>query len=240
MKLKLLRNATVELHTEAGVLLVDPFLGDAGAYPPIANTAGDERNPLVDLPEPAADIVARADAVLLTHLHNDHFDPAAMDLLDPAVPLFCGPQHVPEGFTNVTVVESEAAFGSLTLTRVRARHAVDENEEPLGPVNGFVIDGVHITGDCVWCPELEEELATHEPRVVILNSGGARFLRGGPISMTPEQVIEVARRVPRVVAVHLEALNHCPVTRDELHRHLVAAGVRDRVDIPADGETLEL
>jgi hypothetical protein len=53
-------------------------------------------------------------------------------------------------------------------------------------------------------------------------------------------VIETARAAPRatVVAVHLEALNHCPVTRAELRAAVDAAGVGARVAIPADGETL--
>jgi hypothetical protein len=47
-------------------------------------------------------------------------------------------------------------------------------------------------------------------------------------------VREVAARVPTVVAVHLEALNHCFLTRESLRREL------PDVRVPEDGETLEL
>jgi hypothetical protein len=58
--------------------------------------------------------------------------------------------------------------------------------------------------------------------------------------MTVEDVIATARHAPSatLVAVHLEALNHCPMTRDELRRHLVTAGLADRVRVPQDGEAL--
>jgi hypothetical protein len=43
----------------------------------------------------------------------------------------------------------------------------------------------------------------------------------------------VAARVPITVAVHLEAMNHCPLTRAELRAAVPHALV------PEDGETLE-
>jgi len=49
-----------------------------------------------------------------------------------------------------------------------------------------------------------------------------------------EDTREVVARVPAVVAVHLEALNHCFLTRAEL-----AAAVPE-VKIPRDGETVEV
>ena len=51
--------------------------------------------------------------------------------------------------------------------------------------------------------------------------------------MGVDDVREVVARVPTVVAVHLEALNHCFLTRAAL-----AAAVPEVV-IPRDGETVE-
>jgi hypothetical protein len=58
--------------------------------------------------------------------------------------------------------------------------------------------------------------------------------------MDADDVIEVARAASRatIVAVHLEALNHCPPPRADLRAAVDAAGVGGRVQIPADGETL--
>ena len=67
-----------------------------------------------------------------------------------------------------------------------------------------------------------------------MNAGGAEFLEGGLIIMGIDDVRKVAARVPTVVAVHLEALNHCYLTRAELR------GALAHVFVPNDGETLEL
>ena len=76
----------------------------------------------------------------------------------------------------------------------------------------------HVAGDTIWCDEVEDALAEHGPDVVVVNAGAARFLEGDPIIMDAGDVIETARAAPRatIVAVHLEALNHCLLTREAL------------------------
>ena len=48
----------------------------------------------MELPEPPEAVVARIDAVLLTHLHQDHFDATARQLIGRATPLLCQPEDV--------------------------------------------------------------------------------------------------------------------------------------------------
>jgi L-ascorbate metabolism protein UlaG (beta-lactamase superfamily) len=83
-------------------------------------------------------------------------------------------------------------------------------------------------------------LREHQPEVTVVHAAGARFLTGDPIVMTAEDVVQVCRALPstRVIAVHMEALNHCLLTRAELRERLRLEGLLDRVAIPADGETL--
>ena len=52
--------------------------------------------------------------------------------------------------------------------------------------------------------------------------------------MGVDNVREVAARVPTVVAVHMEALNHCYLTRAALRAAVPG------VLVPEDGETIEL
>ena len=79
-----------------------------------------------------------------------------------------------------------------------------------------------------------EALATHRPRAVIANAGGARFIGSAPIVMNAYDV-RMRRRATNapVVAVHLEAINHCIEPRN-LYEAI------DGVLVPADGETLNL
>ncbi|MFF2890344.1 hypothetical protein [Paenibacillus sp. NPDC057967] len=55
-------------------------------------------------------------------------------------------------------------------------------------------------------------------------------------------IIQVLRRAPwtKVVIAHMEAWNHCGLTRKSLQRDLALEGFTDRVFIPADGELLAL
>ena len=41
-----------------------------------------------------------------------------------------------------------------------------------------------------------------------------------------------------VVANHLEAISHCPVTRNELLTASLRAGIGNRLSAPADGQTI--
>ena len=71
----------------------------------------------------------------------------------------------------------------------------------------------------------------------MVNASGARFTGGDPIVMDADDVVAVARRAPgaRVVAVHLDAINHCVQTRADLRRRLHDEGLTDRVTVPEDG-----
>jgi hypothetical protein len=101
-------------------------------------------------------------------------------------------------------------------------------------VSGFVLEGLYIAGDTVWCADVEEAIERHGPRVAVVNGSGACFLDGGPLVMTSADVREVVARVPTVVVVHLEAINHCSETRAEVRAAAPGAVV------PEDGETIEL
>ena len=70
----------------------------------------------------------------------------------------------------------------------------------------------------------------------------AQFLEGDPITMTVEDVSPTAGTVPKArrIAVHMEAIGHCLLIRKELKYASEREGISGRVEIPADGVTLEV
>ena len=141
MHLRLIRNATLRVELAGAQLLIDPMLDPAGARPPVEDTENDRRNPLVELPEPAEVVVAGIDAVLLTHMHRDHFDDTAARLLPEDVPIVCQPEDAERlralGFADVRPVDATAELGGIALTRTPARHGSGATAEQLAPVSGY-------------------------------------------------------------------------------------------------------
>ncbi|MBO9524172.1 MAG: MBL fold metallo-hydrolase [Nocardioidaceae bacterium] len=245
------RHATVLIEIGGQTMLVDPMLGDQDAYAAVEGTMNPRTWPLVGLPVPARDVVARATGVLFTHTHVDHVDDLALGLVAEArLPVFCQPEDEAElrrrGVEDVRPVAGSATFGALSIVRTGGRHGTGETADLMGPVSGYVLvdpsasDSVYVAGDTVWCAEVRDVLDGHQPVVTIVNSGEARMEDGDPITMSAADVLAVARALPAtvVVAVHLEALNHCGLTRYALAEEVRAAGAR--VLIPADGERIEL
>jgi L-ascorbate metabolism protein UlaG (beta-lactamase superfamily) len=236
VRLTLVRSATIVVELGGKRILVDPMLDDAGARPPIEGTHNQVANPTVPLPFPAEEVVQGLDAVIVTHRHRDHLDATAEELLPRDVPVFCQPED--EGALrdlglDARVVD-ELDWDGIRITRTPARHGTGRVAELLAPVSGFVLDDLYLVGDTVWYEAVEETIARHGPRVAVVNAGGAEFTEGGLIVMGVDDVREVVARVATVVAVHMEALNHCFLTRAGL-----AAAVPE-VLIPRDGETVEV
>jgi L-ascorbate metabolism protein UlaG (beta-lactamase superfamily) len=254
MRIRFVRHATFVFEAGGQRVMVDPMLALAGATGPVANSPNQRRNPLVELPfgdEGTLVLLEETDSVLVTHIHNDHWDGRARDLIPKQTPILCQPEDWDDisaaGFRRVTPVEDALEWDGLSFTRTGGRHGTGEIGRRMAPVSGFVVraDGsptLYVAGDTIFCPEVEEALAAHEPDVVVVNAGAARLLEGDPITMTAGDVVEVCRALPDalVVAAHMEATNHCLLTRDELAEELQREGLAERVEIPADGETLEV
>jgi L-ascorbate metabolism protein UlaG (beta-lactamase superfamily) len=250
MRLRLIRHATLIVEYNGRTIIVDPMLDDAGARPPIENSPNPRNNPLVALPLPAEEILQNVEAVLVTHTHSDHWDATAGKLLPKHLPFFGQPEDASKfrslGFTAVQPIESAMVWGGTEITRTGGQHGKGELAKMLAPVCGFVLRApgeptLYIAGDTIWCPEVETALNTFQPEIIVLNAGGARFLEGDPITMMAEDVITVCHQARRaqVVAVHMEAINHCLLTRADLGFQIEAARLTDQVRIPNDGECLE-
>jgi L-ascorbate metabolism protein UlaG (beta-lactamase superfamily) len=246
-----IRHATCVLHYGGHVLLIDPMLGDPGVMPPIDKSPNPRPNPLVPLPLPAARVLSGVEATLVTHTHADHWDAAATALVPKDARLLIQPpdaeKFAQRGFTNVQAIETSTAWNGITIVRTGGQHGRGDVGRRLAPVSGYVLSTagmptVYIAGDTVWCPEVKDAIAAHRPKVIVVNAGAAQFLEGGAITMDTNDVLEVSRAAPdaKVIAIHMEAINHCVLTRASLREGVRAASGKRSVVIPRDGEEVEL
>lgn len=252
MKLRLIRNATLQLEYAGQYLLVDPMFGAPGAYPALTVGPTSRRNPLVPLPCPVEALLQPAPAaVLLTHTHFDHFDPVAAASLPKSLPILGQPADQANlsrrGFTAFQGIETALDWHGIHLTRTGGKHGKGIIGTAMGRVSGFVLKAsgeptLYIVGDTIWHPAVAATITTHQPDVIVLNTGAAQFNIGAPITMGIPDVLAVCHAAPsaRVIAVHLEAVNHGRLTRRALHEALAAAGLAAQVAIPADGAVVDV
>ena len=247
MRLRLLRHATLVVEFAGRKLLIDPMLGALGTMPAIENSPNPRSNPLVPLPAAVPEIVQDLDAVLITHTHRDHWDEAAGRELPKDVPLLCQPEDEVklrgQGFTRVQPLQTGLIWNALEVTRTGGQHGTGEIGRKMAPVSGFVLrgpgeDALYIAGDTIWCSEVQQAIQQFRPAAIVVNAGAARFLEGDPITMAAADVVSVCRAAPqaKVVAVHMEAINHCLLTRQQLAAEAQNAGVGAQVLIPRDGD----
>jgi L-ascorbate metabolism protein UlaG (beta-lactamase superfamily) len=249
MKIELIRHATTILHMDGKRILIDPVLGDKGTMSAIEGVPNKSSNPLVDLPVPII-AITDCDAILVTHTHRDHFDEKAMEVLPKNIPLFCQPEDEEKirssGFTNASAVHDKLIWGNVTFNRTGGRHGYGVIAVKMAPVSGFVITApgepsVYIMGDTVWCACTRKAMDVFKPDIAVCNCGEAKFPKGRPITMNARDILQVCNASPdiKVVAVHMEAWNHCRLSRESLRDFTIRYSIDNQVLIPINGETLD-
>lgn len=247
MKLKLFRNATLKLEVAGRTVLVDPFFAPKHSLP---SFTGRSPNPLVDLPVSTDEILDGVELVVVSHLHADHFDSVARELVPKHLPLICQPGDEEKirafGFTDVTPLVDEIGWKGLRFTRREGSHGLGPVVEKMGPVIGFSLvapgePSLYWAGDTVLYPPVEATIRETRPDIIVSHACRALW-DGVPIVMDADDVVAICRASPDaiVVATHMEALDHATVDRARIRAAARAAGLSSaRLRVPEDGEELE-
>jgi len=248
MNIKQIRNATIVVQYAGKKFLIDPALADKGTYPPFPNSVRQDKfNPLVSLPTSIDDIV-NVDAVIVTHLHLDHFDDAAKDILPKDIKMFVQDEADAKelrdaGFQNIEILKEDTEFGDIKLTKARGQHGSGEVLKLAGEVCGVVFKHptekvLYVAGDTIWYEGVQEAIDTHKPEIIVVNSGNNKFLDSNPLIMGKDDIYEVHKAAPsaKIIASHMEAVNHWTLSRIELKKFVNKKEISSNVLIPADGE----
>lgn len=254
MKIHHLRNATLVIEVGDKFILVDPMLGEIGTIMPFSFIRFKAvKNPIVQLPHNSHSILDKVTHCLITHQHPDHIDRAGKKFLrERNIPVICSEADAGDYHTkglNVTQrlkYWKSVSFLGGTITGIPARHGYGFISAFMGNVMGFHIAfvdalSIYISADTIFTDDVETVLSNFKPDIAVVACGSAQLDIGKPLLMTMDDIIKFVKIAPvRVIANHLESLNHCPTTRTQLRERLKQEWLLDKVFIPDDGETLEL
>ncbi|WP_201408315.1 MBL fold metallo-hydrolase [Mycobacterium paraintracellulare] len=223
-------NATLLISCNDLTLLTDPNFLHKGQHAYLGYGLVSKRRK-----EPAIGIndLPRLDAIVLSHMHGDHWDRVAQKGLDHQLPILTTPHAAKRlrhrGFADAlglsiwqthTIVKGDT---KLTLTALPARHAPVWTHRLLPPVMGTMLefgraDGsalrhLYVSGDTLLIEELKEiPLRFEAIDVGVLHLGGTRLPAGGrlPIGLTVTMngrqgavAVEVLG-LPKVIPVHFD------------------------------------
>jgi len=250
MNIKQIRNATLIVQYAGKKFLIDPMLADKGTYPPFQNSIRqDQFNPLVNLPTSIEDILNEIDAVIVTHLHLDHFDDVAKDVLPKDIKMFVQNEEDAinvrkDGFQNVEVLHEDTVYEGIQLIKTKGEHGRGEILKRTGLVCGVVFKHqnektLYVAGDTVWYDAIQEVIHTNNPEIIAVNGGDNQFYEGGSLVMGKEDIYELSQAAPnsQIIVSHMEAVNHWTLSRKELRRFIDEKGISSFVLVPEDGES---
>lgn len=255
MNIQLIRNATIVVEYAGKKFLIDPMLTEKGTLPAFGPELGlpeaprqDQKNPLVDLPISIENIIQDIDAVIVTHLHPDHWDMAAVEALPKDIKLYSQNEEDATairdaGFQDVEVLQENTVFEDIQLIKTKGEHGRGEILKAAGHVCGVVFKHssektLYAAGDTVWYDAVQEVINTHNPEIIVVNAGDNQFNIGGSLVMGKDDVYEVYKAAPnsKIISTHMEAVNHWTLSREELKKFTDEKGISSNVLIPDDGE----
>lgn len=252
IKITHIRNATMIIETGEHVILIDPMLSAKGeAGPPFTLFRfKPQRNPITDLPPQALEAINKTTHCLITHLHPDHLDNKGTAFLkEKQIPVTCSIKDKEElekrGLNVVQALEygrTESFLGG-TIEGIPAVHGYGFVAKLMGNVMGFYLKfagekSVYLSSDTIYTEAVHKVLTQYRPDISVVAAGSAQMDLLQPLLMTVEDILKFIENAPgKVIANHMEAVNHCPTSRNQLQKKVDETGRKEKVYIPADGKS---
>ena len=259
MKITQIRNATLIIEYENIRFLIDPWLMPKDYMEGFDSALNSQiRQPRVNLPFEIEKIVD-VNAVIITHIHPDHWDEFAEKSLDKNVKIFVQSEIdknyiLSKGFKNVEILLQEGnKYQNITLYKTKTQHGKKEILKPLCESIGMPYDAMgivfksnkektlYIAGDTIWCNEVNEAIEEYKPEIIIVNACAATVLNGERLIMNIDDIKEVIKKSPNatIIASHMDTVSHLTITRKDLEIFKNKNDINNLL-IPSDGETIIL
>jgi len=254
LKIHHIRNATMILETEKNVILIDPMLGAQGIMPSFTLFRHKARkNPTVPLPNNANLILEKVTHCLITHQHPDHLDSKAVAfLIKKNIPVTCSVKDEKalqkRGLNVVQTLKywEQQEFLGGTIEGIPAKHGYGFVAKPMGNVIGFFLKlpnqkSIYLSSDTIYTSAVDTVLTSYKPEISVLATGAAQFDIFKQLIMNVDDILKFLKNSSgKVIANHMEAINHCPLTRVQLKEILIEKNLISNVLIPNDGEVMEM
>jgi len=255
-------NATMIIRTAAGTLLTDPSFLHAGDHVHLGYGVRARRR-LEPALQPAD--LPPLDAVLLSHLHGDHWDAPAERALSRSLPIIttmraasalrCRGFGATHGLKTWQKLRCRKGEASLTITAVPAQHGPKAVAMLLPQTNGYTLDTLrgdgsplrmYISGDTLLFAGLHE-IPKRFPNidVALLHLGGTRIPHAGfgvLVTLDAAGGLEAVRLLQpqTVVPIHTDDWSVFSSSLDDFRDGMRRAGLESQLRIVARGETIAL
>ncbi|SEG34893.1 L-ascorbate metabolism protein UlaG, beta-lactamase superfamily [Nonomuraea solani] len=257
--LQFIGNATTLIRYNGFTLLTDPNFLHKGqrAYLGYGMTSRRLKDPAVEFED-----LPTLDAVVLSHMHGDHWDRVAQRHLDKDVPVITTTAaagrlrrrgfHGGVGLREWHQHELRGPGGTVKITALPGKHAPGVAEALMPPVIGTMLEfcnqdervelRLHISGDTLLDRRLDS-IPRRFPDIdlAIVHLGGTRLF-GTLLTMDGEQGAAWVDLINphTVVPVHFDDYEVFSSPLDDFRHHIEQAGLADRVVYLERGEIREL
>lgn len=251
--------ATVILRCGGFTILTDPNFLHRGDHVHLGYGLTAER-----LTDPAIELedLPQLDFVLLSHLHEDHFDRLVQERLDRDLPIVTTPASARAlrrmGFRKPLALDTwdtltvNRGAHSIRLTAMPGKHGPGLAAAILPPVMGTLVEldaprgvgrpfRIYITGDTIMHGALRE-IPRRYPGIdlMLIHLGGTRVL-GILVTMDARQGVEMVRLIaPRqAIPIHYDDYDRFKSPLADFLREVEAAGLAHAVHPLQRGESFE-
>ncbi|MET8868511.1 MBL fold metallo-hydrolase [Nonomuraea sp. NPDC004580] len=258
--LQFIGNATTLIRYNGFTLLTDPNFLHRGqlaylGYGLAARRLTDPALRVEDLPP--------LDAVVLSHMHGDHWDRVARKKLDRDTTIVTTPSAARAlhrqgfgqavGLSNWSEYRLHGPGGIVRITALPGKHAPGFAESLLPPVMGTMLEfcgqdervqlRLHISGDTLLDRRLDA-IPRRFPDIdlALVHLGGTKLLGTLMVTMDGEQGASWVDLINphTVVPIHYDDYTVFSSPLDDFKHHIEQAGLADRVVYLKRGETREL